>query len=143
VGKRKSGRTTHGNKTLKNTLTQCAKSAVKNKRTFFLAQYNRLVSHRGKNRATMAVAHSMAIAIYFVLSGADFKDLDSDYYNQFNREKKINSHFKQLPKLGVNIPDDALRELYSLHLLDISAFWNAFSVRFPDTCFAVPFFLFL
>jgi transposase len=111
AGKRKSGKTTYGNKTLKSTLAQCAKSAVHNKHTFFSAQYSRLVSHRGKNRATIAVAHSMAIAIYFVLSGNEFKDLGSDYYNQFNREKKINSHFKQLSKLGVNIPDDALREL--------------------------------
>lgn len=110
AGKRKSGRTTPGNKTLKSTLTQCAKSAKKNKRSFFCAQYNRLVSHRGKNRATMAVAHSMLIAIYFVLSGHQFKDLGADYYTQFNREKKINSHVRQLSKLGVTIPDDFLRD---------------------------------
>ena len=109
AGKRKSGRTTHGNKTLKSTLTQCAKSAVKNKSSFFSAQYSRLVSHRGKNRATMAVAHSMAIAIFFVLSGEQFKDLGADYYTQFNREKKINSHVKQLSKLGVTVPDDILK----------------------------------
>lgn len=108
AGKRKSGKTTHGNKTLKSTLSQCAKSAVKNKKSFFSAQYARLVTHRGKNRATMAVAHSMAIAIYFVLSGYDFKDLGSDYYNQFNREKKVNSHLKQLGKLGITLPDDVL-----------------------------------
>jgi len=108
AGKRKSGKTTYGNKTLKSTLTQCAKSAVKNKRTFFSAQYSRLVSHRGKNRATMAVAHSMAIAIYFVISGAAFEDLGADYYHQFNREKKINSHIKQLAKLGLTFPDEVL-----------------------------------
>lgn len=110
AGKRKSGRTTHGNKTLKSTLTQCAKSAVKNKSTFFSAQYARLASHRGKNRATLAVAHSMAIAIFFVLSGVEFKDLGADYYTQFNRERKINSHIRQLSKLGVTIPDDAVRK---------------------------------
>lgn len=113
AGKRKSGQTTYGNKTLKSTLTQCAKSAVKNKRTFFSAQYSRLVTHRGKNRATMAVAHSMAIAIYFVLSGADFQDLGSDYYIQFNKEKKVNSHIKQLGKLGVAFPDEVLRTIFS------------------------------
>jgi len=108
AGKRKSGRTPPGNKTLKSTLTQCAKSAKNNKSSFFHAQYNRLVSHRGKNRATMAVAHSMLIAIYFVLSGCVYEDLGADYYTQFNRERKINSHIKQLSKLGVNIPDDLL-----------------------------------
>ena len=108
AGKRKSGKTPHGNKTLKSTLSQCAKSAVKNKKSFFSAQYARLVTHRGKNRATIAVAHSMAIAIYFVLSGYGLKDLGSDYYNQFNREKKVNSHLKQLGKLGITLPDDVL-----------------------------------
>ena len=113
AGKRKSGKTTHGNKTLKTTLTQCAKSAVKNKQTFFSAQYSRLSAHRGKNRATMAVAHSMAISIFFVLSGAEFKDLGADYYTQFNREKKVNSHLKQLEKLGIALPDAALLSIHS------------------------------
>jgi len=113
AGKRKSGKTPPGNKTLKSTLTQCAKSAVKNKKSFFSAQYSRLVSHRGKNRATMAVAHSILIAIYFVLSGYEFRDLGSDYYNQFNRDKKINSHVKHLSKLGVTIPDNVLRDALS------------------------------
>ena len=110
AGKRKSGKTPQGNKTLKATLTQCAKAAKKNKNSFFGAQYNRLVTHLGKNRATMAVAHSMLIAIYFVLSGNPFKDLGADYYTNFNRESKINSHLKQLSKLGVNLPDDIMRE---------------------------------
>ena len=110
AGKRKSGRTSPGNKALKSTLTQCASAAKKNGTSFFHAQYNRLVSHRGKNRATMAVAHSMLIAIYFVLSGHRFKDLGADYYNKFNRERKISSHVKQLSKLGVIVPDDILRD---------------------------------
>ena len=110
AGKAKKAKTTPGNKTLKSALTQSAKTAARNKVSFFSAQYNRLVSHRGKNRATMAVAHSLAIAIYFVLSGQEFKDLGSNYYNQFNREKKINSHIKQLSKLGVTVTvSDALK----------------------------------
>ena len=112
AGKRKSGRTTPGNKALKTTLTQCAKAAKNNKSSFFSAQYSRLVSHRGKNRATMAVAHSMLIAIFFVLNGAKYKDLGASYYNQFNRERKIRSHVKQLSKLGVDIPDKMLQDAF-------------------------------
>jgi transposase len=110
AGKRKSGKTPPGNKALKSTLTQCAQSAKKNKSSFFSAQYSRLVTHRGKNRATMAVAHSMLIAIFFVLKGAQFKDLGADYYNQFNRERKILSHFKQLSKLGVAISGEIVKD---------------------------------
>jgi len=120
AGKRKKSKTLPGNKTLKSTLAQSAQSAKNNKKSFFSAQYSRLVTHRGKNRATMAVAHSLLIAIYFVLCGNDFKDLGADYYTQFNREKKINSHIKQLSKLGVSIPDNILREVV-LHSPDPKA----------------------
>jgi len=107
--KRKSGKTGHANKTLKTTLVQCAQSSIKNKNTFFSAQYQRLVVRRGKNRAIVAVAHSMLIAIYHILKGAKFHDLGADYYTRFNREKKITSHIKQLKTLGISIPDDVLR----------------------------------
>ena len=48
----------------------------------------------------VAVAHSMLIAIYHVLYGCEYNDLGADYYTQFNKEKKIQSHLKQLKKLG-------------------------------------------
>ena len=62
----------------------------------------------------MAVAHSILISVYFVLSGHQFKDLGADYYTQFNKEKKINSHIKQLSKLGVTFPDLILSEVIAL-----------------------------
>lgn len=57
AGKRKNGKTNKGNKYLKSTLIQCAKSAQTKKESFFYAQYQRIVVRRGKNRATVAVAH--------------------------------------------------------------------------------------
>ena len=105
AGKRKSGRTTKGNKYLKSTLIQCAKSAIKNKDSFFHAQYQRLVVRRGANRATVAVAHSMLIAIYHILKdGVPFKDLSSDYYTKFNTEAKARYYMRKLLDLGVSIP---------------------------------------
>lgn len=101
AGKRKYGKTTKGNKSLKTMLVQCAKSAKNVKSSFFSAQYQRIAMRRGKNRATLAVAHSMLIAIYHVLkTGTPFKDLGSEYYSQFNREKKISSYLKKLHSLG-------------------------------------------
>jgi len=105
AGKRKSGKTRKGNKILKSTLAQCAKSAVKNKNTFFYAQYQRIAIKRGKNRATIAVAHSMLIAIYHMIKeNLEYEDLGSSYYNQFNTEKKINSYLKKLKELGWEMP---------------------------------------
>ena len=91
AGKRKSGRTTKGDATLKSTIVQCAVVAVKNKDSYFHVQYQRLVVRRGKNRAVVAVAYSMLIAIYHVLRGNDYHDLGVDYYNSFNTQKKIHS----------------------------------------------------
>jgi len=101
AGKRYSGRTTKGNQTLKTTLIECAKAARNVPNSFFSAQYQRIAARRGKNRATVAVAHSMLIAIYHVLrDGVPFVDLGSDYYTKFNREKKIAAYLKKLNDLG-------------------------------------------
>ena len=99
--RRKSGKTTKGNNTLKTTMIQCAQIAKRTKGSFFKAQFERLVVRRGKKRATVAVAHSMMIAIYHILrDGVPFMDLGEDYYTQFNTEKKINHYLKKLESLG-------------------------------------------
>lgn len=101
AGKRKSGRTTKGNSTLKRALVQCAVAAVKKKSTFFYAQYQRIAVRRGKRRALLAVAHSILIAIYNMLKNNEAsKELGADYYNQFNQQRKINMHLKKLKDLG-------------------------------------------
>ena len=101
AGKKRSGKTRKGNKILKSTLAQCAKSASKNKNSFFYAQYQRICVRRGKNRATLAVAHSMLISIYYMIKdGVEFNELGAEFYNQFNTEKKINSYLKKLKELG-------------------------------------------
>lgn len=104
AGKRKNGNTRSANKTLKSALVQCSWAAIRHTDSFFYAQYQRLVVRRGKKKAIVAVAHSLLIAIYHVLSGQPFKDLGADYYTQFNREKKVNSYLRQLKKLGWEPP---------------------------------------
>lgn len=104
AGKRRSGKTRKGNKLLRTTLTQAAQSASTCKGSFFSAQYSKIAIRRGKNRAKIAVAHSMLIAIWHILrDGVEFRDLGADYYNQFNREKKANSLMKKLLNLGFSI----------------------------------------
>lgn len=101
AGRRKHGKTTKGNKALKTILTRCAKSAKSVKSSYFFAQYQRISARRGKNRATLAVARSMLIAIYHILENKTaFHDLGSDYYDFFNRDRKINSYLKRLKALG-------------------------------------------
>jgi transposase len=103
--RRKSGRTTKGNMTLKTTLIQCAKTAKRKKGSFFKAQFERLAVRRGKNRATVAVAHSMLIAIYHMLNENEhFVDLGESYYIERNPQRKINYFLKKLEALGWQPP---------------------------------------
>ncbi len=108
AGKRMSGRINHGNKTLKATLVECAHASLRKKDCFFSAQYARLSVRRGGKRAVVAVAHSMLIAIYHVLSGQPYRDLGGEYYSQFNRDRKIASHLQKLKKLGWSPPVPAV-----------------------------------
>lgn len=104
AGKRRSGRTTKGNITLKTTLIQCAHGASKRKGTFFYAQYQRIKMRRGSKIAAMAVAHSILVAVYHMLKdNVPFYDLGSDFYNKFNREKKIRSCLNKLSELGYDL----------------------------------------
>ena len=99
--KRKSGKTRKGNMLLRTTLINCVHSAIKRKSSYFYAQFIRISTHRGKKRAYVAVAHSMLIAIYHILKNKVlFKDLGAEYYNQFNKERKINAYLKKLKALG-------------------------------------------
>lgn len=65
----------------------------------------RISAHRGKKREYVAIAHSILIAIYHILKdGVTFKNLGDDYYNQFNKERKINAYLKKLKGLGREVP---------------------------------------
>ena len=58
-------------------------------------------THRGRQRAFVAVAHSILIAIYHILKeGRKFVDLGSDYYIRFNKERKAEGCLKKLKQLG-------------------------------------------
>ena len=104
AGKRRSGKTRRGNSLLRTTLVLCAQGASRAKGSFFAAQYSRLMIRRGKNRAKMAVAHSLIIAIYYIVRDhVPFKDLGEDYYNKFNTKSKIKMYIKKLENLGVTV----------------------------------------
>ena len=108
AGKRKSGKTRKGNTLLRTTLVICAQGASRAKGSFFAAQYSRLMIRRGKNRAKMAVAHSLLIAIYYIIRDrVPFHDLGEDYYNRFNTENKIKMYIKKLEDLGVSVNVEA------------------------------------
>lgn len=101
AGKRKHGRTNRGNKTLKSMLVQCTKAARNVKDSYFSAQYQHIAARRGNNRATMAVAHSILTAIWYILKyKVPYHDLGADYFDSIHKEQKIRSYLKRLKALG-------------------------------------------
>lgn len=67
-GKRRSGQTTKGSPYLRAALTQAAWAAAHTKGTYLAAQYHRLIRRMGRNKALVAVAHSLLVILYHVLT---------------------------------------------------------------------------
>lgn len=126
AGKRRSGRTTKGNKLLKTTMIQCSHSAVMVESTYICAQFQRISARHGRKRAYVAVAHSMLIAVYHMIKdGQVFSDPGADYYNQFNKERKINACLRKLQSLEWMVCAE-----YSHSVIVISLIRDRDSLRF-------------
>jgi transposase len=67
AGKRQSGRTTKGDRWLRQTLVQVAWAASHTKGTFLAATYHRWVKRMGKKRALVALGHKLLVIIYELL----------------------------------------------------------------------------
>jgi transposase len=101
AGKQLGGRTRKGKPWLRRTLCEAAWGASHAKRSYFRALYHRLVRHRGKNRAIVAVAHSLLVTIYsFTKAGTAFEDLGVNYFDRINREALESRLVKRLVSLG-------------------------------------------
>lgn len=104
AGKRKSGKTTKGNRWLRRCLSQAAWAASHTKDTYLSAQYRQIAKRRGKKRAIIAVAHSILRIVYHLLStGAIYQDLGGDYFDRLRPERLRRYYVKRLQKLGYNV----------------------------------------
>jgi transposase len=111
AGKRKHSRLRKGAPWLKTTLVQCATSAVKKKDSYYKAQYQRLKSRRGPQKAICAVAASMLTTIYHMLKdGTHFQDLGANHFDRRPPEAKANHLVAQLNKLGFTVQLQPLAE---------------------------------
>ena len=104
AGKRKSGKTTKGNKSLRATLVLAARAAAKSNNTYLSAQYRRIAARRGGNRAAVAVGHSILVMTYHMLKKREtYKELGSDYFDQRKKDSVINNSIKRLESLGLKV----------------------------------------
>ena len=101
AGKRKSSRLRKGAPWLKAMLIQCAWAAKRSKTSYYSAQFFRIQSRRGPQKAICAVAASILTAIYHILKdGVPHQDLGVDYFNKRKPEAKVKRLVAQIAKLG-------------------------------------------
>lgn len=79
AGKRKSGKTRHGNPIVRYLLCEVANAARRTK-SVFRAKYDSLVLRRGHKKAILALAHKLLRTIFFVLTRRQpYRDSGFDY----------------------------------------------------------------
>jgi transposase len=103
-GKRLSGKTTKGSVWLRGILGEVAWAAARTKGTYFHAQYHRLARRRGKQRAIVAVAHSLLTVIYCMLRDwQPYHELGAEYFDTIDTARIERHHVHRLEQLGYTV----------------------------------------
>jgi len=101
AGKRRSGKTTKGNRALCTALNQAAHAAARTKDTYLSAQYRRLAARRGKKKAIVALEHTILVIAYHLISHNEpYRELGADYFDKRRPETTAKRLVKRLEQLG-------------------------------------------
>jgi transposase len=105
AGKRRPAGSRTGNRWLGRTLIEAARAAARTKDTYLGAQYRRIAARRGPNKAAVAVAHSMIVAAWHMLStGETYRELGADYFTtRIDRQRHARRLTHQLEQLGYTV----------------------------------------
>ena len=104
AGKRRNGRTRKGNKWLRRTMSEAAWAASHSSNTYFAAQFRRIAARRGKKRANIAVAHSLLVTGYTMLTNhCHYREVGASFFDTLNHDKVKNSAVKKLNALGYDV----------------------------------------
>ena len=99
AGKRKSGRTRHGNSVIRFILCECANAARMTKSTL-ASKYRSLMARKSHKKAIVAVAHKMIRLIFLILSRREpYIDQGIDY-DAMSAKKNAPRWIKQLKTIG-------------------------------------------
>jgi len=104
LGKQRSGKTRKGNRPLRAILTQLTHAAVRTKGTYLSALYQRLAARRGKQRAIIAVAHSMMRSVFHMLSRNEaYRELGANYFDERRRHYTVDRLARRIEHLGYRV----------------------------------------
>ena len=111
AGKRKSGQTTKGSKSLRTALVEAAWAATRAKGTYLRAKYQRLVKRMPKKKALGAVAHTVLVIAYHMLSRqVPYAELGSDHVDRQQVERQRRRLVERLEALGVKVTIEEVAE---------------------------------
>ena len=111
AGKHKSGKTRKGNPYLKRALTEAANACGSSKDSYLGARFQRLAKRRGRNKAVVAVAHSILTIAYHILKyKTPFYNLGADHFDKLNKQHLVKYHQKRLQSLGFKVTIETLEE---------------------------------
>lgn len=102
AGKRRPAGTRQGGRWLRNALIEAAKAAARTNDTYLAAKYHKVARRRGPNKATVAVAHAITVAVWHMLTtGQPYQDLGGAYFDQRrNPERQAQHLVHKLAQLG-------------------------------------------
>lgn len=104
AGKRRSTRIRKGAPWLKTCLVQSAWSAVRKRSTYLNVLFLRIKARRGAKKAAVAVAASMAKAIFFILRDkVPYRELGPDHYTKKDAERVANRLARRIRDLGFDV----------------------------------------
>ncbi len=97
-----------GNKWLASALVEAAASAARTRDTYLGAQYRRIERRRGGKRALIAVAHSILVSTWYMLSRDEpYLDLGTEWLARRGTENDTRRLVAQLERLGHTVTLDA------------------------------------
>ncbi|MDP9314093.1 MAG: IS110 family transposase [Chloroflexota bacterium] len=100
-GKRYSSRTGKGNHWLRPILVQAAWAAIRVKDSHLATVYRRLVVRLGKQKAIMAVAHRLLVAIYHMLKEhVPYREIGTAPLSERTKQKRVTRLQRQIEHLG-------------------------------------------
>jgi transposase len=105
AGKAKSGHTRPGNRWLKAALGAAALGAIRKKNSYTNALFRRIAARRGGKRAQAAVAHSLLVTAWHILTtNTGYHDLGGDYFlNRINPDHRRRRAIATLERLGYHV----------------------------------------
>ena len=104
AGRRMSGRVTKGNVHLKTALVEAAQAATRAKGTYLRDKFYRLKARRGAQRAIVAIAHKILLAVFHMLSQeVSYNDLGDLYLDKLNKSHLKRNLVRRLERLGYRV----------------------------------------